>query len=93
MEALLLKAVSAEEEAARLCAAQWAQRLFAFDHVTARYVCIMAAGDKKLEVREAGLAGLRPPKLQPGMSAPCSACLFADLTSTLEDRSAPEDKL
>ena len=68
MEALLLNAVTAEEEAARLCAAQWAQRLFAFDHVPARYVCIMAAGDNKLEVREAGLAGLKPPRAQPGMS-------------------------
>lgn len=67
VEALLLEAVAAEEEAARLCAAQWAQRLFAFDHVPARYICAVAAGDVKLEVREAGLAGLRKPKPQPGV--------------------------
>lgn len=66
MEKLLLEAVAAKEEAARLCAAQWAQRLFAFDHVPARYICVVAAGDTKLEVREAGLAGLDKPKPQLG---------------------------
>ena len=45
----------------RLVAAQWARRLFPFDHVPARYLCVVAAGDPKPDVREEGRAGLRPP--------------------------------
>lgn len=66
MEALLLASVASPKEAARLAAAQWAMRLFDFAHVPARYVCVLAAGDTKLEVREAGAAGLALPKAQLG---------------------------
>lgn len=45
----------------RLVAAQWARRLFPFDHAPARYLCVVAAGDPKPDVREEGRAGLRPP--------------------------------
>ena len=61
LEELLLESVASEQEAAKLCAAQWAARLFPLSHVPSRYVCVMAAGDAKLEVREAGSAGLRSP--------------------------------
>lgn len=37
-------------------------QLYAFDHVPARYIGFLAAGDAKLEVAEAGKAALRPPK-------------------------------
>jgi hypothetical protein len=73
VEDLLLESVGAPEEAARLCAAQWAQQLFPFHSVAARYVCIIAAGDVKLEVREAGLAGLKRPKT--GTASFCHASL------------------
>lgn len=67
LEELLLESVASEQEAAKLCAAQWASRLFPWTHVPSRYVCVMAAGDAKLEVREAGGAGLRiPAKQSPG---------------------------
>lgn len=44
-----------------MCAVQWACRLFPFHHVSARWVCVLAAGDTKHEVREQAAAGLRPP--------------------------------
>lgn len=62
IEALLLNSIAAPEEGRRLAAAQWALRLFDFRHVPARYVCVLAAGDGKLEVKEAGASGLKPPK-------------------------------
>jgi proteasome component ECM29 len=46
----------------RLVAAQWARKLFPFSHVPARYLCVVAAGDAKPDVREEGRAGLRPPE-------------------------------
>lgn len=61
LEELLLESLASEQEATKLCAAQWASRLFSTTHVPSRYVCVMAAGDAKLEVREAGSAGLRGP--------------------------------
>ena len=51
--------MASEQEAAKLCAAQWASKLFPASHVPSRYICVMAAGDTKLEIREAGSAGLR----------------------------------
>ena len=56
--------MSSGQEAGRLCAVQWANRLFPFQHVPARYICAMAAGDAKLEIREEGQAGLNRPKPQ-----------------------------
>jgi hypothetical protein len=61
IEALLLRAIVAPEEALRLCAAQWAVELYPFSSVTARYLSCLAAGDKRQDVREAGLAGLKFP--------------------------------
>ncbi|CAK0785632.1 hypothetical protein CVIRNUC_008843 [Coccomyxa viridis] len=68
LEALLLESVASQQEAAKLCAAQWASRLFPLSHVPSRYVCVIAAGDTKLEVREAGSAGLRGPTNPPSGS-------------------------
>lgn len=48
------------ENSRRLVAAQWARELFLFDHVPARYLCIVAAGDAKNDVREEGKLGLKP---------------------------------
>lgn len=46
------------QDAVRLCATQWANKLFPFDHPPARYICVVAAGDAKLEVsRLLSLAG------------------------------------
>ena len=67
IEQLLIGSITSSQEASRLCAAQWANRLFPFQHVPARYICTLAAGDIKLEIREEGQSGLNPPKPQPGL--------------------------
>ena len=53
---------SAGESSRRLVAAQWARQLFPFSHVPARYLCVVAAGDVKPDVRDEGKAGLKPPE-------------------------------
>lgn len=40
IERLLLECVSSAKDTVRLCAVQWADRLFPFHHVPARYICI-----------------------------------------------------
>ena len=75
IEALLLESIAAPEEGRRLAAVRWALRLFPFRHVAARYVCCVAAGDRKLEVREAGLGGLKPPKAPGGAASGASTGL------------------
>lgn len=62
IEALLLSNISSEHQAARFCSVRWASQLFPFSHVPARYICLIGAGDEKLDVREAALSGLRPLK-------------------------------
>ena len=69
VEQLLLGSIISPQEASRLCAVQWANRLFPFSHVPARYICALAAGDVKLEIREEGQSGLKCPKAQPGKLA------------------------
>lgn len=59
IELLLLDSIASSLDAARLCAAQWAVRLFPFSHAPARYIACLACGDSKLEIRETGAAGLR----------------------------------
>ena len=82
IEQLLLGSISSPQEASRLCAAQWANRLFPFQHVPARYISTLAAGDVKLEIREEGQSGLNPPKPQPGLGRPfCSPDLLLWLRS------------
>eukprot|EP00873_Tetraselmis_striata_P043262 jgi/Tetstr1/463526/TSEL_008405.t1 len=59
---LLLQSIKSAQEPTRLCAVQWAVKLYSFNHIASRYVCMLAAGDFKLEVREEGLQGLKKPK-------------------------------
>ncbi len=73
----MLAGIGSGQEAVRLAAAQWAGRLWPFDHVPARYVCALAAGDDKLGVREAGAAGLLPPKPALGAARAAPARLAA----------------
>ncbi|KAG2487332.1 hypothetical protein HYH03_014048 [Edaphochlamys debaryana] len=67
LDELLLESVRSSKDAVRSAAVQWACRLFPFAHVPARWVCVLAAGDNKHEIREAALRGLSPP------GAPASA--------------------
>ena len=58
LTALLLDTVSSSNDAVKLCSAQWATKLFEFQYVPARYICIILAGDEKLDVHTAAVAGL-----------------------------------
>lgn len=44
------------QDTVRLCAVQWANRLYPLKHHAARYICILAAGDTKLEVGDPRMA-------------------------------------
>ncbi|GFR47108.1 hypothetical protein Agub_g8793, partial [Astrephomene gubernaculifera] len=61
LDELLLESIRSPKDAVRLAAVQWACRLFPFHHVPARWVCILAAGDSRHDVREEGANGLKPP--------------------------------
>ncbi|KAK9795879.1 hypothetical protein WJX73_005986 [Symbiochloris irregularis] len=49
IELMLLTSITSDLDAARLCAAQWAQRLFPFSFPAARYICCLACGDASLQ--------------------------------------------
>ncbi|GAX79566.1 hypothetical protein CEUSTIGMA_g7007.t1 [Chlamydomonas eustigma] len=65
LEKLLLSSIEHPKDTVRLCAVQWANRLFPISHEPSRYICVLATGDVKLEVREEGLRGLRLHTSQP----------------------------
>jgi hypothetical protein len=80
---------SGAENSRRLVAAQWARELFPFDHVPARYLCVVAAGDAKADVREEGRAGLRPPGEEEELSArraPAGRLASDESASSLTER-------
>jgi len=58
---LLLSSIESPAHQPRFCAVYWANRLFAFRDVRARYVCLLAIGDPKTEVRDEARKGLEPP--------------------------------
>lgn len=59
LEQLLLSSINSHTDTVRMCAVQWANRLFPWTHGPSRYICALACGDTKLEVRDEGLRGLR----------------------------------
>ncbi|XP_022153027.1 proteasome-associated protein ECM29 homolog isoform X2 [Momordica charantia] len=58
LEALLLKNSQEEEGEVRFCAVRWATKLFHLQHCPSRYICMLAAADSKLDIREMALEGL-----------------------------------
>lgn len=67
VQQLLLESVAPQQpEPARMAALQWALKLFPFDHVPARYLCMLAAADSRFQVAEAALEGLQPGKFAGG---------------------------
>lgn len=59
------------QAAVRLCAVQWAVKLFPYKHISARYICVLGAGDSKVEVADEAQRGLRKdedPRLRPLIS-------------------------
>ncbi|KAF5832303.1 proteasome stabiliser-domain-containing protein [Dunaliella salina] len=99
---LLLTSIGAHQDALRLCAVQWANRLFPLDHVQARWICVLAASDTKLEVRDEGARGLRlspinlaplepsPLMPTPSVAAPLSHSQVAGTAAAVAPGSAPE---
>ncbi|KXZ47234.1 hypothetical protein GPECTOR_37g240 [Gonium pectorale] len=67
----------AYQDAVRLAAVQWACRLFPFQHVPARWVCVLAAGDARHDVREEAARGLAPPQPQPAAKQGTTAAAAA----------------
>ena len=59
LKQLLLDAMFQSEHQARYAAISYIVSLFEFGDVFARYCCLAAAADAKLEIREKGLAGLK----------------------------------
>jgi proteasome component ECM29 len=55
---ILLDNIDKESTQARFASVKYANSLYAFSEPVARYICLLAASDPKLEVREQGMAGL-----------------------------------
>eukprot|EP01018_Ginkgo_biloba_P028626 Gb_39352 [translate_table: standard] len=62
LEALLLENSQVVESEARFCAVRWATLLYDIDHCPSRFICMLAAADNKLDIREMALEGLSPAK-------------------------------
>ena len=87
LRALLLDAITTQTSpGVRYCGVQWATKLFPFSDPSARYICILAAGDKKIEVSEAGLDGLKPDSFAGALSSDKSA--NAPVSSNFEQGSS-----
>jgi hypothetical protein len=54
---LLLENVSLAAHQARFCAVHWANKLFPLHEARARYICLLAVDDAKVEVRQEARAG------------------------------------
>lgn len=73
LRSLLLDAVTTQTSpGVRYCGVQWANKLYPFSDASARYICVLAAGDKKVEVAEAGVNGLKPESFSGMPSVPTS---------------------
>lgn len=61
VEEVLLKAIEKPDSACRYVSAKFARGIFPFSHPTARYICLVATGETKLEIREEARLGLKFP--------------------------------
>eukprot|EP00164_Ancoracysta_twista_P003195 GFYU01004259.1.p1 GENE.GFYU01004259.1~~GFYU01004259.1.p1 ORF type:complete len:1682 (-),score=543.81 GFYU01004259.1:8-5053(-) len=68
--ALMQKYAASEQNHVRLAAIQWVNKLFAFDHVESRWMCIKASNDTRLDVKEEANKGLEPGKVEIGIDKP-----------------------
>jgi len=57
------------QEAVRGAAVQWAVRLFPFDHVQARYLCILGSADSRMQLADAATEGLLPERFAAKVTA------------------------
>uniref|UniRef100_A0A1D1XKS2 Proteasome-associated protein ECM29 n=1 Tax=Anthurium amnicola TaxID=1678845 RepID=A0A1D1XKS2_9ARAE len=58
LEAFLLENCIVDQGEVRFCAVRWATTLFDMRHCPSRFICILAAADSKLDIREMALEGL-----------------------------------
>lgn len=60
LEKLLLDNSQVDESEVRFCAVRWATSLFGLQHCPSRFLCMVAAADAKLDIREMATHGLFP---------------------------------
>lgn len=60
LEKLLLENSQVDEGEVRFCAVRWATSLFDLQHCPSRFLCMVAAADPKLDIREMATHGLFP---------------------------------
>ncbi|KDP43192.1 hypothetical protein JCGZ_22744 [Jatropha curcas] len=60
LETLLLNNSQVEQNEARFCAVRWATSIFDLQHCPSRFICMLAAADSRLDIREMALEGLFP---------------------------------
>lgn len=58
LERLLLENSQVEQGEVRFCALRWATSIFDSQHCPSRFICMLAAADSKLDIREMALDGL-----------------------------------
>ncbi|XP_050238689.1 uncharacterized protein LOC126688135 isoform X2 [Mercurialis annua] len=68
LETLLLNNSQVEQNEVRFCAVRWATSLFDLQHCPSRFICMLAVGDSRLDIREMAFEGLFPVK-EEGRSA------------------------
>ncbi|GAB4815511.1 hypothetical protein N2152v2_002557 [Parachlorella kessleri] len=83
---LLLEGVSHPQEVVRMAALQWALKLFPFQDVHARYICILGAADTRFSIAEAALDGLKPDKF--ATAAGSSTAAAASATNGAKSKAA-----
>lgn len=60
LEQLLFRNFQEEISELRFCAVRWATSLFDLQHCPSRFICMVAAADSRLDIREMALEGLFP---------------------------------
>jgi proteasome component ECM29 len=80
--ALLLQMTEKSDTQSRYLAMFYANRLFPFNHVSARYINLLGAADMQRQVSDEGARGLQPYVLKDNDLIPNSAEPFPDLFST-----------
>ncbi|KAL2941950.1 Proteasome adapter and scaffold protein ECM29 [Bienertia sinuspersici] len=60
LEQLLLENSQVDKSEVRFCAVRWATSLFDLQHCPSRFLCMVAADDPKLDIRELATQGLFP---------------------------------
>ncbi|XP_021604828.1 proteasome adapter and scaffold protein ECM29 isoform X2 [Manihot esculenta] len=104
LEALLLNNSQVEQNEVRFCAVRWATSLFDLQHCPSRFICMLAAADSRLDIREMALEGLFPVKDEGRLTTQnldlnypklgnMLACIFKQQPKLLDSNELREQKL